>query len=759
MENEGHLNDNEQGLDLTTGGDMAWEYPVEYDMDALLGAEDHHVDSNERTDDEDYCPESETTRRQSKRSKRFTVQQVQELEATFQVCTHPEPEVRQELGAKIGLQERQVKFWFQNRRSLMKLKACGNEIRDLQQENAKLHTDNIELKQLMLEPTCLKCLDPIRANQAASERQLLLNENARLKDELLRAKADLDSILRAEHRPQSMSSEHQASAYMDPAVPFTNNCRTSQKAKLLWLAERALKELVMLAKKDEPMWQPTIDGEVLSHQHYDLHTFPGLLGLCPRGFIVEATRESDMIKCDAVDLVGLLTDVAQWSEMFSNIVSYVRSSNVISSGSSSLLDGLIQLGLIDSAEYLQMDVEFWVQSPRLPTRDVRFLRYSKMVDSRKWAVVDVSVDGSNGDEQEGSNTGYRLLPSGCLLEDMNGGFCKVTWVVHGEYLEAAVPIDFRNFVHSGKAYGACRWLRSLQRQCEYMAVLGSGHVPSSICSSSSGASISARGRLCVFGLAQRMTASFYAAVSGPVTMAATNIVDQLCVSSGTEAERLDATVRMVTWNCAEVMPGEPAIMVMSATTTVRLPGTPPQRVFEYICNLQRRGEWDNFLNGGTVKEVGCVATSSRIHGNTVSVLHPTVVADERHETNSNMLILQQSSTDASGSLVVYSLVQENLMRRIMAGAENAVFLLPSGFAILPDGHGKAHCSSESSSSSVPNDHNNGAGALLTVAFQEMLTSSPSGNLAAKTFDDAGQRLCNAIKKIKDAVGVNDVTPA
>ncbi|CAL5034780.1 unnamed protein product [Urochloa decumbens] len=709
MENEGHLNDNEQGLDLTTGGDMAWEYPVEYDMDALLGAEDHHVDSNERTDDEDYCPESETTRRQSKRSKRFTVQQVQELEATFQVCTHPEPEVRQELGAKIGLQERQVKFWFQNRRSLMKLKACGNEIRDLQQENAKLHTDNIELKQLMLEPTCLKCLDPIRANQAASERQLLLNENARLKDELLRAKADLDSILRAEHRPQSMSSEHQASAYMDPAVPFTNNCRTSQKAKLLWLAERALKELGLIDSAE--------------YLQMDVEFWVQSPRLPTRD--VRFLRYSKMVDSRKWAVVDVSVDGSNGDEQEGSNTGY----RLLPSGC--LLEDM-------NGGFCKMDVEFWVQSPRLPTRDVRFLRYSKMVDSRKWAVVDVSVDGSNGDEQEGSNTGYRLLPSGCLLEDMNGGFCKVTWVVHGEYLEAAVPIDFRNFVHSGKAYGACRWLRSLQRQCEYMAVLGSGHVPSSICSSSSGASISARGRLCVFGLAQRMTASFYAAVSGPVTMAATNIVDQWCVSSGTEAERLDATVRMVTWNCAEVMPGEPAIMVMSATTTVRLPGTPPQRVFEYICNLQRRGEWDNFLNGGTVKEV---------------------VADERHETNSNMLILQQSSTDASGSLVVYSLVQENLMHRIMAGAKNAVFLLPSGFAILPDGHGKAHCSSESSSSSVPNDHNNGAGALLTVAFQEMLTSSPSGNLAAKTFDDAGQRLCNAIKKIKDAVGVNDVTPA
>ncbi|CAO1939151.1 unnamed protein product [Urochloa humidicola] len=745
MENEGHLNDNEQGVDLNMGGDMAWDYPMEYDMDALLGAEDHHVDSNQRTDDEDHFPESETTRQPSKRSKRFTVQQVQELEAMFQVCTHPEPEARHELGAKIGLHERQVKFWFQNRRSLKKLKACGNEIRVLQQENAKLHTDYIELKQLMLEPTCLKCRDPKGANQAASERRLLLNANARLRDELLCAKAHLDRIRTAQRRPQPMSSENQASAYVDPAVPFTNNSRNNQ-AKLLSYAERALKEFVMLAKKGQPLWMPTIDGEVLSEQHYDLHTFPGLLGLCPQGFIVEATRESDMIKCDAVNLVGLLTDVAQWSEMFSNIVSYVRSSNIISRGSSTSRDGLIQL----------MDVEFWVQSPRLPTRDVKFLRYSKMVDNRKWAVVDVSVDGSNGDEQ-GSNTDYRLLPSGCLLEDTSGGFCKVTWVVHGEYLEAAVPIDFRKFVHSGQAYGACRWLTSLRRQWEYMAVLGSGHVPSSSCCS--GASILALGKPCILGLAQRMTASFYAAVSGPVTVAATNIIDQWCVSSGTDTERLDAKVRMVTWNCAEIMPGEPEIAVLSATTTVPLPATPPLRVFEYICNLQRRGEWDNFLNGGVVKEVGYVATSARLHGNAVSVLRPTVVADESHGADSSMLILQQSSTDASGSLVVYSLVQENLMRRIMAGAENAVFLLPSGFAILPDGHGMTCCSAANSSSSAANDPNNGAGALLTVAFQEMLSSSPSGDLAAKIFDDAGQRLCNAIKKIKDAIVVNDVAPA
>ncbi|RCV33168.1 hypothetical protein SETIT_7G060900v2 [Setaria italica] len=748
MENDGHLNNNkEQALGLTLGDATAWDYPVEYDMDALLG-EDHNVDTNQRTHDEDHLPESETP--QSKRPKRFNVRQVQELEAMFHACTHPDAEQRQQLGTRIGLEERQVRFWFQNRRSLMKLKACGNEVKELQQENGKLQADNNELKQLMLDPTCFKCRDPAGATQTTLERQRLLRENARLKDELQRANAYLKrSIREAGRRPQPMSSENQASAYMNP-VPFT--CNRTNQATLRSHAERAFKELVMLATKGQPLWMPTIDGEVLNDQHYDLQTFPGLLGFCPWGFVAEATRETDMIKGEAMDLVSILTDVAQWSEMFPDIVSYVRSSNVICSGSSSLRDGLIQL----------MDVEFWVQTPCLPTRNVKFLRFSKMMAERKWAVVDVSVDGNqHGYQQQSSGascTGYRLLPSGCILEGMRSGFCKVTWVVHGEYLEAAVPTLFRKFLHSGQAFGACRWLRSFQRQCEYMAVLASSHVPSSS-SSSSGAAISSLGKRGVLELAQRMTASFYAAISGPVTIASTNITNQWCVSSGTAAERVDAAVRMVIWNCAEIMPGEPAITVLSATTTVRLPGTPPVRVFEYLCNLQRRGEWDSFVNGGQVKELGYVSTSARLHGNAVSVLRPTIVAQGSRGMNNNMLILQQSSTDASGSLVVYSLIEENVMRGIMAGAENNIFLVPSGFAILPDGHGKARYNAASSSTSAPIDNNDddGEGALLTVAFQAMLPSSPSGDHATtRAFDNAGQQLCDAIKKIKDAVGANNV---
>jgi hypothetical protein len=51
----------------------------------------------------------------------YKIMSVLLLCSMFQVCTHPDPRVRQELGRKVGLGEWQVRFWFQNRRSSTKV--------------------------------------------------------------------------------------------------------------------------------------------------------------------------------------------------------------------------------------------------------------------------------------------------------------------------------------------------------------------------------------------------------------------------------------------------------------------------------------------------------------------------------------------------------------------------------------------------------------------------------------------------------------
>ncbi|XP_073127663.1 homeobox-leucine zipper protein ANTHOCYANINLESS 2-like isoform X2 [Henckelia pumila] len=48
-------------------------------------------------------------------------QQIQELEGLFKECPHPDEKQRMELSRRLCLVYRQVKFWFQNRRTQMKI--------------------------------------------------------------------------------------------------------------------------------------------------------------------------------------------------------------------------------------------------------------------------------------------------------------------------------------------------------------------------------------------------------------------------------------------------------------------------------------------------------------------------------------------------------------------------------------------------------------------------------------------------------------
>jgi homeobox-leucine zipper protein len=90
--------------------------------------------------------------------------------------------------------------------------------------------------------------------------------------------------------------------------------------------------------------------------------------------------------------------------------------------------------------YLQTHAELQVLSPLVPIREVVFLRFCKQHAEGVWAVVDVSVDGvlrPDGHHQNGGGgggpagyMGCRLLPSGCIVQDMNNGYSKVRSVTN-----------------------------------------------------------------------------------------------------------------------------------------------------------------------------------------------------------------------------------------------------------------------------------------------------------------------------------------
>ena len=61
-----------------------------------------------------------------------------------------------------------------------------------------------------------------------------------------------------------------------------------------------------------------------------------------------------------------------------------------------------------------------------------------------------------------------------LLTKLNG--LQVTWVEHAEYNESAVHQLYRSLLRSGMGLGAQRWITTLQRQCECLAILMSSAV-------------------------------------------------------------------------------------------------------------------------------------------------------------------------------------------------------------------------------------------------------------------------------------------
>lgn len=124
---------------------------------------------------------------------------------------------------------------------------------------------------------------------------------------------------------------------------------------------------------------------------------------------------------------------------------------------------------------------------------------------------------------------------------------------------------------------------------------------------------------------------------------------------------------------------------------------------------------------------------------------------------SSMLILQETCIDAAGSLVVYAPVDIPAMHLVMNGGDSAyVALLPSGFAIVPDGPG----SSGPGTTANCNNSNNGAvgegptrvsGSLLTVAFQILVNSLPTAKLTVESVETVNNLISCTVQKIKAAL--------
>lgn len=683
--------------------------------------------------------------KRKKRYHRHTALQIQRLEAMFKDCPHPDEKQRLQLSRELGLAPRQIKFWFQNRRTQMKAQHERADNCGLRAENDKIRCENIAIREALKNVICPSCGGPPVTEDSYFDEQKLRMENAQLKEEL-----DRVSSIAAKYigRPISQLPPVQpihissldltmgtfggqgisgpsldldllpGSSSTLPNLPYQQIVLSDMDKSLMTdIAANAMEELLRLLQTNEPLWmKSSTDGrDILDLDSYE-RMFPRANSHLKNPNVrTESSRDSGVVIMNGLALVDMFMDCSKWVELFPTIVSMAKTIEVISSG---MMGG-------HSGSLLLMYEELQVLSPVVPTREFYVLRYCQQIEQGSWAVVNVSYDSP----QFSSQCQSHRFPSGCLIQDLPNGYSKVTWVEHLE-IEDRTPIHrlYRDLIQSGMAFGADCWLATLQRMCERFACL---MVSGTSTRDLGGVIPSPDGKRSMMKLAQRMVSSFCTSISTSNRHRGTTI-------SGLNEVGVRVTLHK------SMDPGQPNGVVLNAATTFWLP-VPPQNVFNFFKDERTRPQWDVLTNGNAVQEVAHIANGSN-PGNCISVLRAI------NTSQNNMLILQESCIDSSGSLVVYCPVDLPAINIAMSGEDPSYIpLLPSGFTISPDGHLDQGDGASTSSNVHGNMGSRSSGSLISVAFQILVSSLPSAKLNMESVTTVNNLIGTTVQQIKAAL--------
>ncbi|KAL4578828.1 hypothetical protein LXL04_014959 [Taraxacum kok-saghyz] len=699
------------------------------------GRDDHH--------------ESAIHSRGKKKYQRHTSEQIQLLEATFDECPHPDENLRSQLSQEMGLTPRQIKFWFQNRRTQLKAKSETADNSLLKMENHKIRSENIAIKEALKNAICSTCGGPHSAQGDCHEEQRLHYENAQLKKELERVSTIVSRYIGRPIMSQfppdyveqshlcspdlsmvtSLSATQQRMVTMASGGPPPNGIIVSasntihpshpllltgmQKSLIADIATSALKELMRLIKTNEPFWTKSADGrDVLDIDNYErMFPRPNTSTRNPNLW-VEASRATGHVMVDSLQLVEMFNDSAKWAGLFPTIVLQARTIEVISSGLFGNRSGSLQL----------MYEELQVTSQLVPIRQFTFIRYCQQINQETWAVVDFSYDLPRDDGLPYSQLNSRRLPSGCLIRRRPNGYSKIIWIEHVEIEEKTTFHRlYRDLIYSGLAFGAERWISCLQRSCERIVFQMMAN--SSMCEL--GVITSAEGKKSMMKLAQRMVNNFCASISHR---------DGHLWSCESDFDNFE--VHTTLYKSTDYVRSNTTIL--GATTTVWLSHS-PESVFDFLRDESNRPKWDVLASNKPVHEVTQI-TNGAHPGNRISVLRA------QNTRNVNILILQESCTNSSESLVVYCPVDLTAINIAMRGEEPVnVPLLPSGFAITSDGR---------HSMSISGNTSNGvasSGSLLTLVVKMVVSGLPCEKLGEQSVATINNIIGNRVREIKAAM--------
>ncbi|EYU41404.1 hypothetical protein MIMGU_mgv1a0024752mg, partial [Erythranthe guttata] len=397
----------------------------------------------------------------------------------------------------------------------------------------------------------------------------------------------------------------------------------------------------------------------------------------------------------------------KWKEIFPTIVTKATTLEVIDTG---IFGGLLHL----------MYQKMHILSPLVAPREFFFIRYFRQINSSTWVLVDVSYDFITQLQDSVPTRSWRF-PSGCIIQDISNGKSTVTWIEH-------VQVDdklsthrlYRDFVCGSQAYGAKRWIITLQRMCERFAF--SNGLIATPTNELEGVIESLEGKRNVMNLSRRMVESFFEVLC---------MSDKLDFPNPSEYQNSGVCVSLRKSNG----PHQPDGFIVSAATSLWLPFS-KEHLFNFFQDEKRRAQ-----------VLGCLISTGTHPGNRISIVQPFVPKENK------MVVLQESSIDSLGAAIIYAPMDLKALLSVVNGDDaTKIPILPSGFVISTDGRASSRGTNGASTSS----NTGSGGSLLTVAFQILICHSQlTTQLNMESVATVHTLISSTVKKIKAALHYYD----
>ncbi|KZV41111.1 hypothetical protein F511_09307 [Dorcoceras hygrometricum] len=516
-----------------------------------------------------------------------------------------------------------------------------------------------------------------------------------------------------------------------------------EKSLILETAAIAMDELVELLHLKEPVWtKSTTDGRHLIHHDSYYKLFPKENHLKTATARIESSKDSGVVAVDATNLIKMLLDSNKWKDLFPTILNEAGTIEVIDTGafggSLNLVKKLLNLYMrciprfiYDQIVFMQMYGKMHVLSPLVAPREFVFIRYCRQLNSSTWIMVDVSYQFIKQlKDAEAAPTYSRKLPSGCMIEDISNGKSKITWIEHVEVEDKSLTHRlYRDLVFNCQAYGATRWVVSLQRMCERFAfsvgpTMAHRHELEEVIGSP-------EGRRNVINLCDRMVKNFCEELS---------MSDKIDFSHSSASHNSGIQMSVQRSNGQGLANG----LILSAATSLWLPLS-YEILFDFFRDEKNRAQWDVLSNGNTSNEIAHISTGMH-PGNCISIIQPYVPEE------SSMLILQDSFIDSLGAMVVYAPIELPSIVSVLHKEEmTMVPVLPSGFVISTDGR-----IDEGAGASLSSVKSKSGGSLLTVAFRILMSyGTQPKELNMQSVANVHALISSTVEKIKAVLDYSD----